>query len=158
MVSTSNLRKFRLKEGITIAELSRAANLSAKTASKCERAPELAAPTTRHRLVNALNQLCGSPGYGFSDIFPQLEEQPGGPAAEEADGPVITEAMRKNAAWLEEHEEDLTPYEGMWVAICGGRIVASGQRPKEALDRAAQAGHAGEATMLDFVSHENIVY
>jgi len=157
MVSENNLRKLRLREGITIAELSRAARLSPKTATKCERGLGGNSLTTRNRLVNALNELARGESYGFGDVFPEPGE-PVPPPDGQPPKVVFTESLRRTLGWLTQNTEDLAPYEDKWVAICDGRIVASGEWPKDAMEAAAAAGHAGEETMYVFIGDDSFIY
>ncbi len=130
----SKLAEVRLREGLTISALARAANLSAKTVSKCEKGRGPVAATTKHRVVNALNALAGGKHYGVGEVFP--EPAPNELSAPEPSSPEFppppTEATRKNIAWLDEYGGLLDEYGDAWVAICDGHPVSSGETPRDA--------------------------
>ncbi len=79
-------------------------------------------------------------------------------AAGEPAAPPVTEAMRKNAEWLDKHGGLLADYGDVWVAICGGGPVSSGETPMEAIEKADAAGHAGQEMLLVYAGEDNLIY
>jgi len=160
VAASSKLAEARLRAGLTISALARAANLSAKTVSKCEKGRGAVAATTKHRVVNALNALAGGKHYGVREVF--SEAAPNETGAPEPSSPEFppppTEATRRNIAWLDEHGGLLDEYGEAWVAICGGRPVSSGETPDEAIEKAHAAGHAGEEMLLVWAGVDNNIY
>jgi transcriptional regulator with XRE-family HTH domain len=69
-MATNNLKSTLVREGIKQAELARDSSVSSGTVNKVCNGRLTVAPTTRHRLVGALNRRIGSEKYRTEDIFP----------------------------------------------------------------------------------------
>lgn len=67
----NRLRKVRLAEGLSKAELARLAGISAQTITNIENSNHSARPETKHKIVNGLNR---NPDkiktYAVEDVFP----------------------------------------------------------------------------------------
>lgn len=71
MLIMNNLREFREKAGIAIAELSRESEVSDTIISSIETEPENnSRKTTKYKILNALNKLTGQ-NLTYEEVYPE---------------------------------------------------------------------------------------
>ncbi|MBI5290054.1 MAG: hypothetical protein HY873_13855 [Chloroflexi bacterium] len=61
--------------------------------------------------------------------------------------------MSPEMLWFQEHPQELATYEGKWVAIKGGKVIASGDSASGVIKR-LNAGNEEDA-LLSFVGPED---